>query len=96
MFSAQEDEEEVIQDSLGATFLAWAVEPELYIYATEKSKAHPSLLQALLNYALHYGLYGKYMDQDPIMLKHLLGGGGPEALNDENSAPLTAWLLGRG
>jgi hypothetical protein len=80
-----QDWEEVIQDSLGATFLAWAVEAELYLYVTEKLNAHPSLLQSLLDYALQYGLYGRYMDQSPIMLKMLLSSSAKDQTAEESS-----------
>lgn len=85
-----QDWEEVIQHSLGATFLAWAIEPELCLYVSEKLKAHPSLLRSLLDYALEFGLYGKYMNQDPIVPK-LLPNGGVEDQTSTDGDRATAW-----
>ncbi|KAE8441138.1 hypothetical protein EG329_005821 [Mollisiaceae sp. DMI_Dod_QoI] len=85
-----QDWEDVVQDSLGARFIAWAIESELFLYVAEKLNAHPSLLQSLVEYTLQYGLYGRYMDMHPMLLKVLLYSEGEER-TPSNSSKMTTW-----
>jgi hypothetical protein len=92
------DWEEVVSESLGGVFLAWAIDAKLHLYVARKLEHNPNLMhhytdRPLLDIALRYRMYNEAIYPDSRLVQLLLQYGADPNQKTGYGARSTVWAL---